>query len=459
MSIEPQTNGCAAEALGAFICTTIPSPGVRKVASRMTRSVSNSKPALLLLLSYLAFVSLGLPDTVFGVAWPSLRDGFGLSEAALGAVLGAGLIGYFCSGLVAGRLIGAMGVGGVVCTSSALVALALAAYALAPSWPTFFPVGALLGLGSGAIDAGLNAYAARHFSVRHVNWLHACWGIGASTGPLIMTAAIAHGWGYRGGYAALAGILGAMSVAFLYTRRLWSEGQSPGRSPPELAASAGADPATQPSAIPSQAPTSLGSASAALRRGRVWLQLAAFFLYTGLESTTGQWCFTLLRERHQLGIEGAGSWTSAYWASLTVGRIVLGGFADRFGPDRLLRWSSLGMLGGAALFALGSGAVGRSGLLLLGLSLAPVFPTLMARTPARLGDAVARHAIGFQVSAATLGSALLPSLTGVLVARFGLASAPLLGLGAGLGFFAVHECLLAATRTRPATGSSARDAR
>src|SRR6187401_2832654 len=157
----------------------------------MSRGVRISRPTLLLLLSYLAFISLGLPDTVFGVAWPSLREGFGLSPSAMGAVLGAGLLGYFCSGLVAGRLSAALGVGGLLCSSSGLVALALAAYALAPSWPAFFPVGALLGLGSGAIDAGLNAYAARHYSVRHLNWLHACWGIGASTGPLIMTAAIA----------------------------------------------------------------------------------------------------------------------------------------------------------------------------------------------------------------------------------------------------------------------------
>jgi len=410
----------------------------------MTRGVRISKPTLVLLLSYLAFVSLGLPDTVLGVAWPSLRDGFGISPSAIGAVLGAGLLGYFCSGLVAGRLIGAIGVGGVLCSSSALVALALAAYALAPSWPTFFPVGALLGLGSGAIDAGLNAYAARHFSVRHVNWLHACWGIGASTGPLIMTTAIARGAGYRGGYAVLAGILAAMSLAFSYTRRLWSDGASP---------------ATPSSGVPSPAQAPVVGAGAALRRGAVWLQLAAFFLYTGLESTTGQWCFTLLRERHQLGIEAAGSWTSAYWASLTVGRVVFGWFADRLGSERLLRWSSLGMLGGAALLAFGSGAVGRSGLLLLGLSLAPVFPTLMASTPARLGDAVARHAIGFQVSAATLGSTLLPSLTGVLVAGFGLTSAPLLGLGAGLGFLAVHECLVAATRAPAAAGTGARDTR
>src|SRR5688572_30786198 len=163
------------------------------------------RPApILFLLAYLAFISLGLPDAVLGVAWPSLRAGFGISQSALGAVLGAGMLGYFVSGIVAGGLMNWLGAGGLLAASSGVVTLGLVGYAAAPSWALFFPVGALMGLGSGAIDAGLNGYAARHFSVRHLNWLHACWGVGASTGPLIMTAVIARGLGYRVGYGVLA---------------------------------------------------------------------------------------------------------------------------------------------------------------------------------------------------------------------------------------------------------------
>src|SRR5688572_6830919 len=156
--------------------------------------------AVVLLLAYLAFVSLGLPDTVLGVAWPSLRAGFGIPASAMGAVLAAGMSGYFLSGLWAGGAVGKLGVGGVLALSSALVAAALFAFALAPSWAVFFPFGAVMGLGSGAIASGLNGYAARHFSVRHVNWLHGCWGVGASIGPALMTFFIARGDGYRSGY-------------------------------------------------------------------------------------------------------------------------------------------------------------------------------------------------------------------------------------------------------------------
>ena len=363
----------------------------------------------LLLLAYLAFISLGLPDATLGIAWPSLRHGFALPPSAIGMVLVLGVSGYFLSGLLAGGLMSKAGVGGLLAGSSALVTLGLVGYALAPAWSLFFPVAFFVGLGSGGIDATLNAYAAKHFSVRHVNWLHACWGVGASTGPAIMTAAIARGPGYRAGYAVIAGLLGAMTMAFVATRHAWDRQRDGDRSRAEPAAPASAAPAR-------------GSARAALGSGQVWLLIASFFCYSGLESSVGQWCFSWLTEGRGLGIEAAGSWTSGYWGSLTLGRIALGWLAERVGTDRLLRAAGLGALAGVALLALSAGWPGRLGLLLLGVSLAPIYPTLMARTPARVGPALASHTVGFLVSGATLGSSLLPGLVGVLVGRVGLSA-------------------------------------
>jgi fucose permease len=400
------------------------------------------RPApFLLLLAYLAFVSLGLPDTVLGVAWPSLRDGFGLSQAALGAVLAASMSGYFLSGLVAGRLVAWLGVGRLLAASSGLVALGLVGYAAAPRWSLFFPVGAVIGLGSGAIDAALNGYAAHHFPVRHLNWLHASWSVGATTGPIIMTAVLARGMGYRAGYAILALALGAMALAFLATRRSWDE-----RGPAAPVAVAAATAAV---AEPAAAPAPYENAWSALRRGRVWLQIAVFFLYTGLESSAGQWCFTLMREGRGLTVEAAGAWTAAYWGSLTAGRIALGFVIDRIGPDRLLRVAVVGAVIGAALFAAGAGLAGRVGLLLLGASLAPVYPTLMARTPARLGGATTLHAVGFQVSSATLGAAVLPGAVGVLAARAGIGAIGSAVAAMAVLLWALHEALVRATRPAP----------
>jgi fucose permease len=393
---------------------------------------------VVLLLSYLAFISLGLPDTVLGVAWPSLRASFGIPPSAMGAVLACGMVGYFSSGLWAGVGVTKLGVGGLLASSSALVAAALLGNSLAPTWTVFFPIGLLIGLGSGAIDSGLNGFAARHFSVRHINWLHACWGIGASTGPAVMTWAIAGGHGYRVGYRAIAAVLGMMAVLFVFTRRLWDDPRgapAAGDAPGEPASGAGVE----------RAAAAKGSVRDALGSGRVWMQLVMFFFYTGLESSVGQWCFSWMRERRGLEIEAAGSWTSAYWASLTLGRVVLGLIADRFGPDRLLRWASAGAVLGVTLFVTGDGALGRAGLLVLGASLAPMFPTLMARTPARVGEAVVHHAIGFQVSAATLGSVSMPALAGVLVSSLGIGAVGTLVIVLGLLMLITHEGLLRLT--------------
>lgn len=381
----------------------------------------------LLLLAYLAFISLGLPDTIFGIAWPSLRQGFALPPQAIGAVLVTGVSGYFCSGLLAGSLMRRLGVGGVLAASSGLVSLGLAGYGLAPSWSLFFPVAFFIGLGSGAIDAALNAYAARHFSVRHINWLHASWGLGASTGPVIMTAAVA-GPGYRSGYAVLALLLGLMTSAFVITRRQWSQ--------PEGAAPAHAERS--------------GSLQDALRSRNVLLSMAVFFVYTGLESTVGQWCFSWLTEGRGLAVAEAGVWTAAYWASLTLGRVALGWVAEWWGPDRLLRRASVGVVVGVCLLVLAPGLSGRLGLLLLGLSLAPVYPTLMARMPRRVGEELSGHAVGLLVSSATAGSALLPALVGFLVGRLGLEAIAFTALAAGISFAVLHEvCVAQPDASRP----------
>jgi len=385
-------------------------------------------PLPLLALSYLAFISLGLPDTVIGVAWPSIRDSFGLSQAGMGAVLTTGVAGYVVSSILAGRIVVRLGVGRLLAVSSAFVAAGLCGYASAPRWALFLPMAAVIGLGSGAIDASLNGWAARHIPVRHVNWLHACWSIGATAGPAMMTAVLAHGASYQVGYLLLASVLGAMALAFAITRRAWEDD--------------GGGAATT---------TSHTGADEALRSGRVWLQIVLFFTYTGLEAGTGQWCFTLLREARGLDVESAGAWTAGYWGSILAGRILLGFVVDRVGPDRLLRGATLSALAGAVLFASSDGALGRLGLVLLGASLAPMFPTLMSRTPARVGDHLAPHAVGFQVGAATLGSAAVPAVFGLLAAGAGLRAIGAAVAGVALVLLALHEGLLAATRPADAT--------
>jgi fucose permease len=158
------------------------------------------RTALLVALAYAAFVSLGLPDGLTGVAWPSIRTTFGLPLNALGALATTAMIGYLVSSFSSGRMLARLGVGGLLALSCLATAISLLGYGSAPLWGVMVGLGLLAGLGAGAIDAGLNTYAAENFSPRTVNWLHASFGLGAATGPMVMSSVISAGQSWRLGY-------------------------------------------------------------------------------------------------------------------------------------------------------------------------------------------------------------------------------------------------------------------
>ena len=383
---------------------------------------------LLLAIAYLGFVSLGLPDPVAGVAWPSVRDTFSLPQSGFGLVFLALGCGYCASGFFGGTLTHALGLGNLLWVSSGLVAVAMFGSGLAPAWPLFVACAVVWGLGSGGIDAGLNAYASGHFSARHVNWLHACYGLGATLGPLLMTAVVVRVGSWRLGYALVGGALLAMTALFFVTRRRWGEPPRPADGEPG-----------RPVGI-----------RAALREWLVWLQIVVFFVYVGLEFTVGQWSFTLLTESRGVRADVAGALAGGYYGAIGVGRVLSGAVAHRVGVDRLVRFSMTAVLGGATLFAFGSPVeVAHVGLAVIGLGLAPVFPCLMARTPQRLGAEHAAHAVGFQVSAGMLGAALVPGLAGLLVEKTSLESVALFAVLLAVLLFIMHELLLSGARRRP----------
>src|SRR5688572_6582458 len=176
----------------------------------------------LILIAFVAFISLGLPDGVNGVAWPSVRATFGLPVGHLAILITAGTCGYLVASFSSGAVVRRLGVGRLLLASSLLVVGASAGYALAPAWPVMVGLGVFSGLGAGAIDAGINAYAARHFSPRLVDWLHAFYGVGATLGPVLMTAVLAAGLSWRWGYGVNAMLLAVMAVCFVFTLRLWA---------------------------------------------------------------------------------------------------------------------------------------------------------------------------------------------------------------------------------------------
>jgi fucose permease len=345
-------------------------------------------------LAFLAFISLGLPDGVLGVAWPSIRETFRLPISHLGLLLATTVTGYVLSSFVSGEVVRRIGVGRLLLVSSALVTASLAGYALSPAWWVMLASGLLAGLGAGAIDAGINAWAAAEFPPRWVTWLHACYGIGATIGPLTMTTVLAAHVSWRWGYAAIGTVLAAMTVLFLVTLGQWQTTGSASSGAPQI-----------PSA----------GMLETLRRPRVWVSIAIFGLYTGIEVTAGTWAYSLFTEARNVPKPAAGVAVSTYWASLTAGRIFFGAAAGRFSRTAILRFGTCLAPAAAALVWLNvAPIVSFTGLALLGFALAPIFPMLISATSDRVGPAYAHQAVGFQVSAANLGAAAVPGLAGVL---------------------------------------------
>jgi fucose permease len=361
---------------------------------------------LLLALCYVGFVSLGLPDSVLGGAWPAIWRELGRPLDDAGQLLMLATAGVVLSGVLSGRLLASLSTGTVLAGSTLLAAGALALFAHAHRWPWFLVAAVIAGLGGGAVDAALNGYVARHHSVRHMNWLHGCWGIGASLGPLSVAAALRGGQpqGWRVAYLVLAAVELALGLAFLASRPRWREAPLAG------AASSGAEAVAGPARA-----ASLRGLTAGMR-GNVLF----FFLYAGIEASAGLWASSLLVARGaSLSVASAG--VSLYWGMLTAGRFLLGAAAERVGPARLLAVCCAGALAGlVALSVPGPRAAALGALALLGLALAPIYPLLMHDTPRRFGAAEARYLVGYQVAAASVGIATVPWLVGLLARRTSL---------------------------------------
>jgi fucose permease len=374
----------------------------------------------------LSLAIIGLPEGSLGVAWPSLRTSLGLSEAALGLILICMATGTFCAGLVSGRLLQAQGLRRTLVVAALIAACALCVIAISPITAVLCVGAILLGLGLGTIDSGVNAAAALSFDARRINWMHGWYALGAMAGPVAMTGIIVQaGLSWRIGYMCLAVALASTSV--LFARRAGSAIET------------------------NQPDEGGGGAWNAARHPLVQLQIVLFFVYTGVEVMLGQWSYTILTESREVPASVAGLCTGAYWGSIAVGRFLLGMAVSRFDADRLLRYSTIAVVVGALVFAFAPGLWGACGLIVSGLALAPVFPTLMARSPERLGPSVALHAIGFKVSAAMLGGAVFPAIGGILADAAGLHIIGWCAAGGSVVLLLLHEALLAASPPRRTT--------
>lgn len=377
----------------------------------------------LLALAYIAFISLGLPDGLLGVAWPSMRADFGLPLDALGLLFITGTTGYLTSSFFNGKVIARLGVGGLLAVSCLLTGASLLGYTLAPSWWFIVGLGVFGGLGAGAIDAGINTYIASEHNEGLMQWLHASFGIGVTLGPLIMTGGLNLFNSWRLGYVIVGAVQVTLALSFGLTASRWKR-QKNGMGDEDGSGgsmtSGEVPPAVDARILDYQTPL-----RATLSHPAVWLSGMLFLIYTGLELTLGHWAYTLLTESRGIAPELAGLWTGSYWGMFTLGRILAGLWTRKISLDRLLRLSLLTALAGAVLLWWNPNDwVSLMGVVTIGFAIAPIFPGLVSGTRARVGPVHAANTIGMQISAAGLGGALLPALAGRLARLTNLEAIP-----------------------------------
>jgi fucose permease len=371
--------------------------------------MKKSSGGALIALSFIAFISLGMPDGLHGVAWPSIRQTFDLSIDAIGLLMIFGTIGYSLSGFLNGVLVRRLGVGGLLALSCAMTSSALLVYSLTPLWVFFVAAAVLGGLGAGAIDAGINTYVAQNHSERMMQWLHGSFGIGVTMGPLIMTFGLGLTGEWRLGYLVVCIFQGSLALVFFMTRSRWK-----GKAEIDVRDAQNED-------KPEDKRRNEASLGETLKNPAALLSMIMFFTYTGAEVGLGLWSYSLLTESRGVSPQLAGFITGSYWGMFTLGRFTAGWYTKRFSNSQILYFSLAAAIAGTVLLFLNWGIPGSiAGIALTGLAIAPVFPCLMTDTESRVGPRHTANTIGMQISAAGIGAAAVPSIAGVLARFFGL---------------------------------------
>lgn len=389
----------------------------------------------LIILAFIAFIALGLPDGLLGVGWPSIRAGFSIPLDSIGMLLSAAVVGYMTSSFMSGFLLSRIGVGRVLVASCFLTGFALIGYTLVPQWWMMVLLGVIAGLGAGAIDAGLNTYVAANFSEGVMQWLHAFWGVGITIGPIIMTVGLTSLNTWRFGYRVVGVFQILLAICFVLTLSMWKQSHAPasGETAKKL----------------TDYKTPMGET---LRQPQVWLSMLLFFLYVGAETGLGIWTYTLLTESRGVDLTLAGFFAGSYWLTFTIGRIIAGMFASRVGVNKLVLGGLIGALLGAGLLVWNPSEISNViAVAIIGLSIAPIFPAMMSGTSTRVGDHYAANTIGMQMAATGFGTVVIPSLMGMLARQISLEMIPVCLLAVYAGLFGLYILAAMYPRTKATT--------
>ena len=356
---------------------------------------------LLLIIIYLSFISLGLPDALLGAAWPTMSQQFAVPVSYAGIISFIISVGTVVSSLQSDRLTKWLGAGKVTAFSTAMTALAIFGFSVSREYWHLCLWAIPYGLGAGSVDAALNNYVAIHYASRHMSWLHCMWGLGASIGPYILGYVLTGGMGWDSGYRAICLIQLALTAALFLSLPLWKKRKD------------------EPTEDGQHAKPLTIKETLSIRGAKEIL--VAFFCYCGLEQTCILWGSTYFALHNGLDEETAASLAALFMAGLTFGRFLNGFLTMKINDTNLIRLGQaiigIGVL--CMFLPLGDKAA-MAGLALMGLGCAPIYPCIIHSTPDHFGEENSQALIGVQMASAYIGVCCMPPLFGLLANHIGV---------------------------------------
>ena len=388
---------------------------------------------LLLALLYVAFVSLGLPDSLTGSAWPVMHQDLGVALSSAGVITMIISFGTVVSSLLSDRLTAKFGTGAVTAVSTLLTALALFGFSVSNAFWQLCIIALPYGLGAGAIDAALNNYVALHYSSRHMSWLHGFWGLGALISPYIMGACLTGSLGWRGGYRTVSIIQTVLTAILFVSLPFWRKTTQKLEEKDKRVEKA------------------LGLKRVFKLKGVVWL-LVAFFCYCAAEATAMLWASSYLVRNRGISEETAATFGSLFYIGMTAGRMLCGFVTEKLGDKKLIRIGAAGMLLGIALLALPvqTDVFALAGFVVIGFGCAPVYPSIIHQTPTSFGEENSQSVIGIQMASAYIGTTFMPPLFGLIAQYIDIGLLPIYLLLFTVFMFVCTERLNAIVKKRNA---------
>ena len=365
---------------------------------------------LLLAVIYLAFISLGLPDSLLGAAWPAIRTEFQVPLSYMGLISMIISGGTIISSLMSERLTKKIGTKIVTLVSVLVTAFALIGFSVSTEFYQLCLWGIPYGLGAGAIDAALNNYVALHYNTRHMSWLHCFWGVGAIISPYIMSYALIHST-WMTGYRMVAYLQLIIAGVLLFTLPLWK--------------------VNKPLTKNENDSRILGIKGALKIKGVPYL-LIGFFSYCAAEATAIYWASSYLEIARGFLKDEAAAFGSLFFIGLTVGRFLAGFVSERLGDNKMIRIGAGIALSGIILIAIPVQAATVIGFVIIGFGCAPIYPCIIHSTPNNFGAENSQGIIGVQMASAYVGSTLMPPLFGLIANHISLSLMPVF-----LAFFIV----------------------